>query len=269
MKLAVISDIHGNLLALQAVLADIARQGVDQTVNLGDILSGPLQPAETADLLMQCNFITVRGNHERQVLELLDEPQQSPSPLRPLNPLTTDGYTAGQLRPAHRAWIRSLPATLALNREVFLCHGTPQNDLEYWLETTVPGHDPVSPAAFPTGMRPATPTEVLARLGSVAHSLVLCGRTHVPRMAQCGNALIVNPGSVGLQAYDDIYPHPHRVENGTPHARYAVIAKTANGWQVDLRAVPYDHAAQASVAAARQRPDWAFALQTGRTPFGY
>jgi Icc-related predicted phosphoesterase len=52
MKLAVISDIHGNLPALEAVLADIATQGVDQTVNLGDILSGPLQPAETADLLM-------------------------------------------------------------------------------------------------------------------------------------------------------------------------------------------------------------------------
>lgn len=257
MKLAVISDIHGNLLALQAVLADIARQGVDQTVNLGDILSGPLQPAETADLLMQCGFITVRGNHERQVLELLDAAEQS------LDPLTTDGYTAGQLQPAHVGWIRSLPTARALNSEVFLCHGTPQSDLKYWLETTVPGHDLASPDAHPTGMRPATPAEVRARLGGVAHSLVLCGHTHVPRMAQCGDVLIVNPGSVGLQAYDDLYPHPHIIESGTPHARYAVIEKTASGWRVDLRAVPYDHAAQASLAAARQRPDWAFALQTG------
>ena len=265
MKLAVISDIHGNLLALQAVLADVARQEVDQTVNLGDILSGPLQPAETADLLMRCNFVTVRGNHERQVLELLDAPEQS---LNPFNPLTTDGYTAGQLRPTHIAWIRSLPTTLALNSAVFLCHGTPHSDLKYWLETTVPGHDLVSPAAHPTGMRAATPAEVLGRLGGVAHSLVLCGHTHVPRVAHCGAVLVVNPGSVGLQAYDDIYPDPHRVENGTPHARYAVIEKTASGWQVDLRAVPYDHAAQASVAAVRQRPDWAFALQTGRTPRG-
>ena len=68
MKIAIISDIHGNLLALQAVLADIARQGVDQTVNLGDILSGPLQPAETADLLMAQKFPTIKGNHERQLL---------------------------------------------------------------------------------------------------------------------------------------------------------------------------------------------------------
>ena len=91
MKLAVISDIHGNLTALEAVLADIATQGVDQTVNLGDILSGPLQPAETADLLMARNFTTIRGNHERQVLALIDQGQ-------PFDPLGTDGYTAGQFQ---------------------------------------------------------------------------------------------------------------------------------------------------------------------------
>ncbi|MES2942855.1 MAG: metallophosphoesterase family protein, partial [Pseudomonadota bacterium] len=240
----------------QAVLADIQKRGVDQTINLGDILSGPLQPAETADLLMEKNFITLRGNHERQVLELLDAGQA-------LDPLSTDAYTASQLKPEHVAWLRSLPATLELNSEVFLCHGTPQNDLIYWLETTVPGHDLLKADAHPTGMRPATPDEVLARLAGVAHSLVLCGHTHVPRLAQCGEVLVVNPGSVGLQAYDDIHPHPHIVENGTPHARYALIEKTASGWAVDLRALPYDHGAQASVAAARKRPDWAFALQTG------
>jgi hypothetical protein len=59
-------------------------------------------------------------------------------------------------------------------------------------------------------------------------------------MVQCGDVLIVNPGSVGLQAYDDEHPHPHVVENGAPHARYAIVEKPA-GWQVDLRAVPYDH----------------------------
>lgn len=68
MKIAIISDIHGNLLALQAVLADIARQDVDQTVNLGDSLSGLLQPAQTADLLMAQSFPTIKGNHERQLL---------------------------------------------------------------------------------------------------------------------------------------------------------------------------------------------------------
>lgn len=256
MKLAAISDIHGNLPALEAVLADIAGQGVDQVVNLGDILSGPLQPAETADLLMARGFPTIRGNHERQVLELIDQGQY-------LDPLGTDGYTAAQLGSAHLAWIRSLPESLALaGGEVLLCHGTPASDLIYWLETTIPGFG----AGHATGIRPATADEVRERLGATArsgHSLVLCGHTHVPRLAQCGDVLIVNPGSVGLPAYDDEHPHPHVVENGAPHARYAIAEKTGAGWHVDLRAVPYDHLAQSRVAASRGRSDWAHALATG------
>jgi predicted phosphodiesterase len=255
MKLAAISDIHGNLLALQAVLADIARQGADQTVNLGDILSGPLQPLETAELLMAQNFPTIRGNHERQLLALLAQPA------RPIDAATSDGYAATQITPAQVAWLESLPATLALDSDVYLCHGTPRSDLQYWLETVVPG---LAQGRGP-GVRAATPAEVAERMGQATHPVVLCGHTHVPRLMQCGGVLIVNPGSVGQPAYDDGHPYPHVIENGAPHARYALLEKTACGWQVDLRAVPYDHPAQARVAALRRRPDWAHALATGFT----
>ncbi len=257
MKLAVISDIHGNLLALQAVLADIARQGADQTVNLGDILSGPLQPFETAELLMAHHFPTIKGNHERQLLAVLDQPTEQ------IDPASTDGYAATQVSPVHAAWIKALPTSLALNSEVLLCHGTPDSDLQYWLETVVPGFA----QGDSPGVRAATAAEVQARLGSATRAVVLCGHTHVPRVMQCqakhANMLIVNPGSVGLQAYDDLHPYPHVIENGAPHARYALLEKTGQGWHVDLRAVPYDHLAQARVAAQRMRPDWAYALATG------
>jgi predicted phosphodiesterase len=255
MKLAVISDIHGNLLALQAVLADIARQGVDQTVNLGDILSGPLQPAETADLLMAQNFPTIRGNHERQLLEVLAES----GPIGHINIATSDGYAASQIAPAHAAWLRALPVSLALNSDVGLYHGTPQSDLQCWLETVVPGFD----EGKGPGVRAATLEEVAERMGSAAHPVMLCGHTHVPRLVACGAVLVVNPGSVGQPAYDGDHPYPHMVENGAPHARYALLEKTPQGWQVDLRAVPYDHLAQARAAAAHGRPDWAHALATG------
>ncbi len=254
MKLAVISDIHGNLPALQAVLADIARQRVDQTVNLGDILSGPLQPAETADLLMAQDFPTIRGNHERAIAGTAGQSRQAVGPGR------RRWLRGTQVSPAHVAWLKSLPATLALNSDVWLCHGTPDNDLAYWLETAVPGFEQ---GAGP-GVRAASLAEVSARLGqATTHPVVLCGHTHVPRAVQCGGVLVVNPGSVGLQAYDDNHPYLHVIENRTPHARYALLEKTRQGWQVELLAVPYDHMAQASVAERRQRPDWAHALATG------
>ena len=80
MKLAILSDIHGNLLALQAVLADVALQDVDQILNLGDIASGPLQPAETLDLLMTHNFLTIAGNHERQLLTRMAQANEPSDP---------------------------------------------------------------------------------------------------------------------------------------------------------------------------------------------
>ncbi|MDI1269089.1 MAG: metallophosphoesterase family protein [Polaromonas sp.] len=256
MKLAVISDIHGNLLALEAVLADIARQGVDQTVNLGDILSGPLQPAATADLLMARDFPTIRGNHDRQLLALLAPGASA------MDPLSSDGFAAAQVNAAQAGWLRALPAGRALEPDIRLCHGTPGTDLQYWLETVVPGFGDMGSA----GIRPATPEEVRERLGDERHGLVLCGHTHVPRVVQCGGSLVVNPGSVGLQAYGDARPHSHVVETGAPHARYALLEQAPGGWQVQLRAVPYAHEAQAEVARRHGRPDWAHALLTGRMP---
>ena len=70
MKVAVISDIHGNRLALEAVLDDIRRQKVDAIFNLGDLLSGPLEPNWVADILMDLDIPTVRGNHDRALIEI-------------------------------------------------------------------------------------------------------------------------------------------------------------------------------------------------------
>jgi len=102
MKLAVISDIHGNLPALQAVLDDIASLQVDQVVNLGDILSGPLWPAETADFLMARGFTTIAGNHERQLLKLWDAGAQA------WDPAGSDGFAATKIGAKHADWMRAL-----------------------------------------------------------------------------------------------------------------------------------------------------------------
>jgi putative phosphoesterase len=243
MRIAAMSDIHGNLWALDAVLADIARRKVDLTVNLGDILSGPLLPAQTAERLMPLGLPTIRGNHERQVVEH-DLAHMGAS----------DRWAHERISPAQRAWVTALPATLRLQHDVLLVHGTPGSDLIYWMETV--DRD---------GQRRATYAEVLDRAGDARAALILCGHTHVPRSVLLDDGrLVVNPGSVGLQAYEGDLPFPHRAENGTPHARYAIVERTPQGWAVEQHAVVYDWDAAAEVAQRHGRPEWAFALRTGR-----
>ena len=251
MRLALISDIHGNLPALDAVLADIATASVDATVNLGDILSGPLWPVETAERLMALGLPTIRGNHERQVLRPLDGMGAS------------DRYAAERLSPAHREWLASLPATLRwADDELLCCHGTPASDLQYFLETVTSDHGNHGSR----GVRAASHDEVAERAGQDPSARVIaCGHTHMPRTMQLDDGrLMVNPGSVGLPAFDDAHPHFHAMETGTPHARYAVIEKTPHGWSVQQRAVAYDWEAAARQAEANHRGDWADALRTGR-----
>lgn len=244
MKIAVIADIHGNLAALEAVLADLDRHRVDMVVNLGDLLSGPLQPAETANRLMELNVPTLAGNHERQLLTLnLDQMGAS------------DSYTHSCLAERHRAWLATLPTTLWIDRDVFLCHGTPDSDLTYFLETVEP-----------SGAREASDGDVEARAGNVQAALILCGHTHIARSRKIsGERLVVNPGSVGLPAYEDDRPFSHVMEAGSPNARYAICSRDSAGhWEAKLTSITYDWEAAAHLADQRGRPDWAVALRTGR-----
>lgn len=242
-RIAVLSDIHGNLAALEAVLADVAARGADRIVNLGDICSGALFPRETADRLMALDLPTIRGNHERQVLTL---PRDRMG--------LSDRHAADTMRPDQIAWFEGLPVQLRLSPEVLMVHGTPRSDVEYWLETVEP-----------TGLRPATEAEIRERADGVDAAVVLCGHTHIPRVARIEDGpLVVNPGSVGLPAYDDDRPFPHVVETGSPHARYALVERGAEGWSAELLAVAYDWDEAVGVARANGREDWARALGTGR-----
>jgi putative phosphoesterase len=243
LKIAAISDIHGNLGALEAVLADISRRGVDTIVNLGDLLSGPLFPAECADRLIPLGMPTIRGNHERQLLTL-DRNQMGES----------DRYTAECLRPEHFSWMAQIPESLWIQDEVLLVHGTPDSDVSYFLETVEA-----------SGVRQATPTEIRDRAGRTSAALILHGHSHLPRVFELAEgSLIVNPGSVGLPAYQDELPFLHKMETGSPHARYAIVEKRNGSWSAELKAVVYDWEGAAAAAEQRQRPDWARALRSGR-----
>jgi predicted phosphodiesterase len=241
-KIAVISDIHGNLLALEAVLADIDERGVDLIVNLGDILSGPLLPRETADLLMALDVPTISGNHERQLLELDSEDMGA-----------SDRYARDTITQAQRDWLQALPPVMRPAADVFMCHATPQNDVDCYLEDIVDGE-----------LRPAPLRAIEERTGSCDAALILCGHTHIPRLSRLHSGqIIVNPGSVGIQAYEGHHPGPHTVEIGSPHGRYAIAERSSGTWTVVFIAVPYDWDAAARHALERGREDWVRALRTG------
>lgn len=248
MRLAVLSDIHGNLPALEAVLAEIARERIERVVNLGDVLSGPLWPRETAERLLPLGWPTIAGNHERQALATGRSQGFS------------DAFAVVSITATHRAWLGSLPAALDLDDgAIRLIHGTAQVDFEPLLETVMPD---LGVNGSP-GIRAARPDEVRERLGPTGASLVLCGHSHVPRVMALGPTLVVNPGSVGLPAYDHDHPHDHVVECGSPHARWAIVELGSLGWQAQLRLTAYDWNAAAARAAANGRGDWADALATG------
>jgi predicted phosphodiesterase len=240
MRLAVLADVHGNLDALRAVLDDLTAQSPDLTVNLGDCLSGPLWPAETADVLIGLGWPTVRGNHDRWLS----------APPDPVGPWEAD--TLPQLTAAHHRWLATLPPTIALDG-VFLCHAAPRSDTTYWL------HDVRPDGTF----APSAPDRATALAEGIDAPLLLCGHTHLAAALRLDDGrLIVNPGSVGCPAYEDDHPVHHRAEAGTPHACYALLDRRGSDWAISFRRIPYDTTRAA--ARAQGSPEWVSALTTGR-----
>jgi diadenosine tetraphosphatase ApaH/serine/threonine PP2A family protein phosphatase len=240
-RLAAIADIHGNALALAAVLADIAALGNAEIVNLGDHISGPLQAARTADLLMGSAIVSISGDQDRRLVELDRSGGSARADYR-------------QLDRRHLEWLAGLPTTLTYRREVLLCHGSPTDDTAYWLDRVLPDGN--------IAARPRAEVEIDA--AGVAASLILCAHTHIPRVVRLADGrLVVNPGSVGCPGYDGQRPVYHKVETGTPDACYAILERTPSGWSATFRHVPYNHMAMAELARSNGWPVWASALATG------
>ncbi|MEL6792188.1 MAG: metallophosphoesterase family protein, partial [Pseudomonadota bacterium] len=176
MRFAAIADIHGNAFALDAVLRDMEAHGVETAVNLGDLLSGPIAPAETAALLRERDFVTIRGNHDRYLIDM-DPTEMGPS----------DRVAHDRLSREDLDWLAKAPPTQSAFGDVFLCHGTPKDDNRYWLERVEPNGV----------VRAATLAETQAEAEGVEARLILCAHSHLPRCVRLPDGrVIANPGSV-------------------------------------------------------------------------
>lgn len=240
MRLGVIGDIHGNALALEAVLADLRQRGVTAVVNLGDLVSGPLWPAETLTLLRDAGIPSLRGNHDRWVVEGGGG--------------ASDRFARAALTAAECAGLGALPMQLRPLPGVLAFHGRPVDDEAYLLEDVLDGR-----------MVPAPVADVAARLGETAETLIICAHSHQAAIrALPDGRVVLNPGSVGLPAYTDPTPPAHVSETGAPHARFAVVTvEDGRLVSAELVALAYDHRAAAARAAANGSASWARWLATG------
>ena len=243
MRFAAIADVHGNPLALEAVVADIRAQGIDDIVNLGDMASGPLDARRTMDALMALDAVHVLGNHDRYLIDR--PPEKMGSWDRPAHP---------QLDASHLDWLRAVPPTQIFRDQVFLCHATPDSDEVYWLETVTPD-----------GSVKMSPLEAIEKEAEgISQPLILCAHTHIARAVRLiDGRMVVNPGSVGSPGYRDVHPFPHVMEAGSPDARYAILELVDGAWRATFRHVPYDHDAMAALARRNGQPELASALATG------
>ena len=246
MRLAVLSDIHSNIFALEAVLEDLSHYQVNIKINLGDIFYGPIAPKATYTLLQQHEFITICGNQDRQIFQATQQEIDSNATLK---------FVIEDLGDEPLLWLQTLPSTRHLDSDIFLCHGTPRDDMTYLLEDVSQGF------AITKNEK-----EIRSLLQGIHASLILCGHSHLPKtisLTQMGQ-VIVNSGSVGLQAYKDEEPCVHSIENACSEASYAIIEKTSDGWSVEHKRVAYDFEKASALALQNGRNDWEYALKTGK-----
>ncbi len=243
---AVISDIHGNSLALQAVLKDIASREVDQVINLGDHVFGALEPEQTARLIRQTPMLCISGNTDREILESLDKPSDKENMERVKADLTAESIE----------WLKQLPYTAICDDLFFVCHGTPDSDNEYLLEK-VTQH----------GVFVFNDEELIQKTAQVSQRIILCGHSHVNRLAYLTNGkIILNPGSIGLPAYLGNGEHRFAMESMTPHAKYALVKVNGDDINIELIHCAYEWNTASAAAKANGSEKWAQFLLHGRMP---
>ena len=234
MRIAVFSDVHGNCVALDAVLADLQPHPVDQLVCLGDAVQGGAQPVETVARLRALGCPIVMGNADAWLLtgevtsdnEAISEQQEA-----------VRQWSLAQLSPADRAFIAAFQPTVELplegGRQLLCFHG--------------------SPTSFDDLIFPETAEEEFVRLlGPFAPAIFTGGHTHVQQVRRLGETFFFNPGSVGV-AYDRHQPDDAQ-RRLDPWAEYAVLASEGEWLGLEFRRVPYDVGPMVEIIRASGRP---------------
>ncbi len=239
MKLAILSDTHGNLVALETVLAELEKESIDQMICLGDVPAMGPQPHECLERIKALDIPVVMGNTD----DWLINPSTIPPDDAPIFNIMR--WCVDQMTEADQAFLKNFEATVDIKlpdqMDLVCFHGSPKhfNDII----TSISSDD-----------------EILDYFAGTNATLYTGGHTHVQILRRVGDKFYLNPGSVGLPCR--YYPNLHGGLSLTHRAEYAVITVENGNMGVDLRSVPLDVDRVLKAAKNSEMPhaDWWQAL---------
>jgi predicted phosphodiesterase len=236
MRIAIISDIHGNGVALDAVLADLQHHPAERLVCLGDAIQGGPQPAQVVTRLRELACPVVMGNADAWLLSGEESGREQIPSERLRKMQVARAWSLSQLSAGDQAFIASFQPTVDIplghGRSLLCFHG--------------------SPASFDDVILPQTPEDEFVRfLGAYASHVLTGGHTHLQQIRRLGNSFFFNPGSVGLA-----YSHAQEESDfrADPWAEYAVLQADAGRMGLEFRRVPFDVQALVRVYRDSGRP---------------
>jgi predicted phosphodiesterase len=208
-RVAILADIHGNVPALEAVLADVRRQCVDEVLVGGDLVGRGPQGSEVVRRIAATGWASVRGNHEDYLLDF--RRGNVPKEWLHAEAWSAWRWMAAELTEPAVEYIERLPESVSTRAApgVRLFHGStrsPNDGLGPW----------------------SSDRELEGHLESIGEQVLACAHTHRPMARRIGERLVLNVGSVGLPF------------NGDRRAQYAILTRVAAGWEAELRRVEYD-----------------------------
>jgi putative phosphoesterase len=234
MRIALLSDIHGNIAALESVISSIKNKEIQLVYNLGDSIYGPLWPNETADYLRKSDIKSILGNGDFDILSNHND-----------NKTMNENFS--DLSEVNRKWIKDLPKYLVEN-DLTIFHGTMNSMYEYFFEYIKNGRVNVYETE-----------EIKNRVQKIKTKYIGCGHSHIERIMTIDDQILINPGSVGLPAYSDNEPK-HKIETLNNRAKYIEV----NENEIVVNYIKYDYKIAAKQARKNNREDWAYSIETGR-----
>jgi predicted phosphodiesterase len=234
MRVAVFSDVHGNLTALEAVLDDIAQQKVDEIVFAGDLcLAGP-RPAACLNRVREMAIPCIYGNTDHWLLGH----QQGPERVQALC-----DWTLAQLNEAERDWLSSLPLSHRISptsfrsEDVLVVHANPKD--AYWL-------------IFPSeeeqirryGRLRQPDSDLDDWLAGTEAAILAYGHLHIPNLRQWHNLVLANISSVSMPGDDDA------------RAKYGILEWADGRWHIQHRRLEYNSQAEIAALQEMKPPGW-------------